>query len=202
MSSTPCAAPPSGGCWRRATASRASSPSARSSPRSASPVSRSRAPAWAPCAAVTAPRDRPDFAVLGEIGVFVTEVELTPKTPARLVSIMLAWREATWVRSVRYVCVPGPTERAVRRAVARTRSRRQGEDLRGAAMRRRSRSDRRLRPADSCAGVAPLKPRLGPRSALASGSGSGSAVGRDLATVEASGNPQIGGSEDHPRPSC
>jgi hypothetical protein len=65
------------------------------------------------------PLHRPDLAVLGKKGVFVIEVELTPKTPGRLISIMLSWREATWVRSVRYVCEPGPTDRAVRRAVAK-----------------------------------------------------------------------------------
>jgi hypothetical protein len=63
------------------------------------------------------PLHRPDFAVLTQKGTYAVEVELTPKTPGRLVAIMLAWCEANWVSGVHYLCEPGPTRRAVERAV-------------------------------------------------------------------------------------
>jgi len=52
-----------------------------------------------------------------DIRVVAVEVELTPKSPGRLVAIMLAWYEAGWVSGVHYLCEPGPTRRAVERAV-------------------------------------------------------------------------------------
>jgi hypothetical protein len=47
------------------------------------------------------------------------EVELTPKAPRRLLSIIRAWRGAECVAAVRYYCAPGPTRRGVERAVAK-----------------------------------------------------------------------------------
>lgn len=48
------------------------------------------------------------------------EVELHPKTPRRLEQILRAWRRASWVAEVRYLCAPGKTRRAVERAIAKT----------------------------------------------------------------------------------
>lgn len=68
-----------------------------------------------------APRlHRPDLAVLDDSRVVAIEVELTAKAPARLAKIMRAWRAASWVSEVQYVSPPGPTRRAVKRAVATT----------------------------------------------------------------------------------
>lgn len=69
-----------------------------------------------------APRlHRPDLAVMaGDSRVVAIEVELTAKAPARLAKIMRAWRAASWVSEVQYVSPPGPTRRAVKRAVAST----------------------------------------------------------------------------------
>jgi len=50
------------------------------------------------------------------------EVELHPKTPRRLEQILRAWRRASWVAEVRYLCAAGPTRNAVERAIARTRA--------------------------------------------------------------------------------
>jgi hypothetical protein len=47
------------------------------------------------------------------------EVELTPKAPRRLLSIIRAWRGAECVDAVRYYCAPGPTVRGVERAVGK-----------------------------------------------------------------------------------
>jgi hypothetical protein len=44
-------------------------------------------------------------------------VELTPKAPRRLLTIIRAWRRARHVDQVLYLCPPGPTQRAVERAV-------------------------------------------------------------------------------------
>jgi hypothetical protein len=63
---------------------------------------------------------RPDLAVFGPDGVIAIEVELTPKAPRRLLSIIRAWRGADWVAEVRYTCAPGPTRRGVELAVAKT----------------------------------------------------------------------------------
>lgn len=52
-------------------------------------------------------------------GVVVVEVELTPKSPQRLREIVRGWRRASWVDEVRYHCEPGPTRRAVERAVSK-----------------------------------------------------------------------------------
>jgi hypothetical protein len=50
------------------------------------------------------------------------EVELTPKSPRRLESILRGWRGAVGARvvaEVHYHCAPGPTRRALERAVAK-----------------------------------------------------------------------------------
>jgi hypothetical protein len=65
---------------------------------------------------------RPDLLVCGERGVIAVEVELTPKAPARLTSIIRAWRGAEGVAEVHYHCAPGATRRGVEAAVARTYS--------------------------------------------------------------------------------
>lgn len=65
---------------------------------------------------------RPDLAAVTEAGVIAIEVELTPKAPKRLEAIMRAWRRAAWVAEARYYCEPGPTRRAVERAIRATRS--------------------------------------------------------------------------------
>jgi hypothetical protein len=48
------------------------------------------------------------------------EVELTPKAPRRLISIVRAWRGADCVAEVRYLCEPGVTRRAVDLAIDKT----------------------------------------------------------------------------------
>ena len=62
---------------------------------------------------------RPDLAVLTDEGTIAIEVELTPKTPQRLQAIIRGWRTAACVTEVHYFCPPGPTRRAVERAVDR-----------------------------------------------------------------------------------
>jgi hypothetical protein len=62
---------------------------------------------------------RPDLVVFAEDGVIAVEVELTPKAPRRLLSIIRAWRGAECVDAVRYYCAPGPTRRGVELAVAK-----------------------------------------------------------------------------------
>jgi hypothetical protein len=52
-----------------------------------------------------------------DMRVICIEVELTPKSSRRLESIIRGWRRAGWVEEVRYCCEPGPTRRAVERAV-------------------------------------------------------------------------------------
>ncbi len=70
-----------------------------------------------------APRlHRPDLAVLGSERPIAIEVELTPKAPQRLEQLIRAWRRASWVAEVRYLCAPGQTRRAVERAVQKTRA--------------------------------------------------------------------------------
>jgi hypothetical protein len=65
-----------------------------------------------------APRlHRPDLVALMDSGVLAVEVELTPKSPRRLEQILEGWRVARWVKEVHYVCPPGPTFRAVERAI-------------------------------------------------------------------------------------
>jgi hypothetical protein len=63
---------------------------------------------------------RPDLVAFAGSGVIAIEVELTPKAPRRLLSIIRAWRGADHVAEVRYYCAPGPTRRAVEAAVAKT----------------------------------------------------------------------------------
>lgn len=60
---------------------------------------------------------RPDLAVQTPDQTIAIEVELTPKNPQRLVAIMRAWKQATWVTEVRYFVQEGPTRRGVERAV-------------------------------------------------------------------------------------
>lgn len=72
-----------------------------------------------------APRlHRPDLAVLTPSGVLAFEVELTAKAPARLAKIMRAWRGASWISDVTYISPPGPTRRAVKRAIAAAEAKR------------------------------------------------------------------------------
>jgi hypothetical protein len=63
---------------------------------------------------------RPDLAIIAGAQPIAVEVELTPKAPRRLEAILRGWRRASWVAEVHYHCEPGPTRRAVERAVERT----------------------------------------------------------------------------------
>lgn len=63
---------------------------------------------------------RPDLVVRDDGRTMAIEVELTPKAPRRLQTIVRAWRRARHVDQVLYLCPPGPTCRAVERAVAAT----------------------------------------------------------------------------------
>lgn len=65
---------------------------------------------------------RPDLAVMSEAGPIAVEVELTPKGASRLEGLVRAWRRASWVVEVRYLCEPGATTRGVERAVQRTQA--------------------------------------------------------------------------------
>lgn len=65
---------------------------------------------------------RPDLVLLGEEQPVAIEVELRPKERQRLEQILRAWRRASWVAEVRYLCAPGETRRAVERAIRRTRA--------------------------------------------------------------------------------
>lgn len=70
-----------------------------------------------------APRlHRPDLAVLAGEHPIAVEVELTPKAPRRLEQLIRAWRRASWVGEIRYLCAPGQARRAVERAVEKTRA--------------------------------------------------------------------------------
>ena len=60
---------------------------------------------------------RPDLVVTAYGRAIAVEVELTPKAPARLKAIVKAWRRARHVEHVVYFCAPGPTHRALERAV-------------------------------------------------------------------------------------
>ena len=64
----------------------------------------------------------PDLVILTEDRPIAIEVELTPKAPYRLKAIIRGWRRANWVAEVHYHCAPGPTRRAVERAVAKMRA--------------------------------------------------------------------------------
>jgi hypothetical protein len=57
------------------------------------------------------------------MGVVAIEVELTPKSPARLREIIRGWRRAECVDRVHYLCEPGQTRRAVIRAVEKLHAR-------------------------------------------------------------------------------
>jgi hypothetical protein len=64
---------------------------------------------------------RADLAAFTEEGTIAAEVELTPKSPARLKKIIAAWYRAPYVHQVTYLCAPGQTHRAVKRAVEKLR---------------------------------------------------------------------------------
>jgi hypothetical protein len=64
----------------------------------------------------------PDLAILVGDRPIAIEVELTPKSPERLLGLIRAWRRARWVSEVRYYCAPGATRRAVEVAVRRARA--------------------------------------------------------------------------------
>jgi hypothetical protein len=64
---------------------------------------------------------RADLALEDEDGWIAVEVELTPKSPARLRKIVDAWAGAVrsgQLAAVAYLCEPGQTHRAVERAIA------------------------------------------------------------------------------------
>lgn len=63
---------------------------------------------------------RPDLAIIAADRVIACEVELTVKAPRRLEQIMRAWRRASHVDEVRYLCGSPGVRRAVERAVATT----------------------------------------------------------------------------------
>ena len=65
---------------------------------------------------------RPDLAILAGERPIAVEVELTPKSPDRLLGLIRAWRRARWVAEVHYYCAPGLTRRAVERAVRKARA--------------------------------------------------------------------------------
>ena len=63
---------------------------------------------------------RPDLVVRDDGRTLAIEVELTPKAPRRLERIVRSWRRARCVDQVLYMVPAGPTQRAVKRAVAAT----------------------------------------------------------------------------------
>jgi hypothetical protein len=63
---------------------------------------------------------RPDLAILAPGRAIAVEVELSTKAPRRLEAIMRAWRRASHVAEVRYLCGSAGVRRAVERAVAAT----------------------------------------------------------------------------------
>jgi hypothetical protein len=65
---------------------------------------------------------RPDLAMRSDGRLLAIEIELTPKAPRRLETIVRAWRRARWVAGVRYYVSPGTTSQAVARAVRATHS--------------------------------------------------------------------------------
>jgi hypothetical protein len=65
---------------------------------------------------------RPDLAVSSDGHWVAVEIELTPKTPERLETIVRAWRRARWLAGARYYVSPGATSQALVRAVRATHS--------------------------------------------------------------------------------
>jgi hypothetical protein len=65
---------------------------------------------------------RPDLALALDERPVAVEVELTPKAPRRLEAIIAAWRRASWVGGVLYLCEPGATRRGLERAVKKARA--------------------------------------------------------------------------------
>jgi hypothetical protein len=63
---------------------------------------------------------RPDLVVRDDGRTIGIEVELTPKAPRRLERIVRSWRRARHVDQILYLCPPGPTQRAVERAIEAT----------------------------------------------------------------------------------
>jgi hypothetical protein len=63
---------------------------------------------------------RADLAAFTDAGTLAVEVELTPKAPRRLEGIIRAWRRASCVEEVHYLCAPGITHHTVKRAVEAT----------------------------------------------------------------------------------
>ena len=62
---------------------------------------------------------RPDLILCERDRVIAIEVELSPKAPQRLAQIVRAWRRASQVDEVLYLCAAGVTYRAVEAAVKR-----------------------------------------------------------------------------------
>jgi len=63
---------------------------------------------------------RADLAIHAQEGTIAVEVELTPKAPWRLQGLIRAWKWevlAERLCEVHYLCAPGPTRRAVEKAV-------------------------------------------------------------------------------------
>ncbi|MGN6816055.1 MAG: hypothetical protein ACTHK3_08220 [Solirubrobacterales bacterium] len=65
---------------------------------------------------------RPDLALTINERPVAVEVELSPKAPRRLEAIIRAWRRASWVGGVLYLCEPGATSRGVERAARAARA--------------------------------------------------------------------------------
>jgi hypothetical protein len=63
---------------------------------------------------------RPDLVVRDDGRTIAIEVELTPKAPRRLLTIVRSWRRARHVDQILYLVPPGPTQRAVERAIEST----------------------------------------------------------------------------------
>lgn len=60
----------------------------------------------------------PDLVLIGGARPTPIEVELSPKAPQGLLEIVRAWRRASHVEEVVYLCAPGLTQRAVEAAVS------------------------------------------------------------------------------------
>ena len=65
---------------------------------------------------------RPDIVLLGAELPTAIEVELSPKAPQRLLEIVGAWRRASHLGEVVYICRPGVTQRAVLAAVKKAQA--------------------------------------------------------------------------------
>ena len=65
---------------------------------------------------------RPDLVIRAPLGLVAVEVELTPKAPRRLETIVRAWRRCRYVNQTIYFCPEGVTYRAVQRAIGKVRA--------------------------------------------------------------------------------